>query len=237
MPQGYTIALARVEDLDRLPAIELAAAQLLQGHAPESVLQEVTDARTFEAARRHGRLWVARAGHIPVGFAPVEMLAADLPHLDEVDVAPAHGRRGLGTALAGRSASGRHPQVSPRSPSRRSGRCPGTCPSMRASASARCHPTGFGRNLRRWSRTRPPVASSQRRGSQWPTDATRLRSDRSESRFCRDLTPLIVGFTELAQAGGAIGAHPSRPAVEARRHAGHVLPSPVGRFQDRPGFG
>jgi predicted N-acetyltransferase YhbS len=27
------------------------------------------------------------------------MLAADLPHLDELDVEPSHGRRGLGTAL------------------------------------------------------------------------------------------------------------------------------------------
>jgi GNAT superfamily N-acetyltransferase len=98
-PQGYTIALAHPEDLDGLSAIELAAAQLLRGHAPESVLNEVTDSQTFEAAARHGRLWVARAGDAPVGFALVEMLADDLPHLEEVDVAPAHGRRGLGTAL------------------------------------------------------------------------------------------------------------------------------------------
>jgi GNAT superfamily N-acetyltransferase len=98
-PRGYTIASARSEDLAWLPAIELAAAQLLRGHAPESVLNEVTESQTFEAAARHGHLWVARAGATPVGFALVEMLAEDLPHLDEVDVAPAHGRRGLGTAL------------------------------------------------------------------------------------------------------------------------------------------
>jgi GNAT superfamily N-acetyltransferase len=42
---------------------------------------------------------VALAGDTPVGFALVEMLADDLPHLDEVDVKPSHGRRGLGTAL------------------------------------------------------------------------------------------------------------------------------------------
>jgi GNAT superfamily N-acetyltransferase len=29
----------------------------------------------------------------------VEMLADDLPHLEELDVDPSHGRRGLGTAL------------------------------------------------------------------------------------------------------------------------------------------
>lgn len=42
---------------------------------------------------------MALAGDAPVGFALVEMLADDLPHLDEVDVEPSHGRRGLGTAL------------------------------------------------------------------------------------------------------------------------------------------
>ena len=99
MTPGYQIARARSEDLSLLPAIELAAAQLLRGHAPESVLNEATDCDTFADAARHGRLWVALAGDAPVGFALVEMLADDLPHLDEVDVEPSHGRRGLGTAL------------------------------------------------------------------------------------------------------------------------------------------
>jgi GNAT superfamily N-acetyltransferase len=79
--------------------IELAAAELLRGHAPESVLNGTTDCETFANAARDGRLWVALAGDVPVGFALVEMLAQDLPHLDEVDVEPSHGRRGLGTAL------------------------------------------------------------------------------------------------------------------------------------------
>ena len=38
-----SITTARSQDLARLPAIELAAAQLLTGHAPESVLNETTD--------------------------------------------------------------------------------------------------------------------------------------------------------------------------------------------------
>jgi GNAT superfamily N-acetyltransferase len=98
-PHGYQVVRARPEHLNRLPAIERAAAQLLRGHAPESVLNEVTDCDTFAAAARDGRLWVALAEDTPVGFALVEMLADDLPHLDEVDVDPSHGRRGLGTAL------------------------------------------------------------------------------------------------------------------------------------------
>jgi len=48
---------------------------------------------------RRGHLWVALEGDSPVGFAQVEMLAGDLPHLNEIDVHPAHGCRGLGTRL------------------------------------------------------------------------------------------------------------------------------------------
>jgi GNAT superfamily N-acetyltransferase len=59
----------------------------------------VTDADTFRAARAEGRLWVALADDTPVGFALVEMLADGFPHLEEIDVDPRHGRRGLGTAL------------------------------------------------------------------------------------------------------------------------------------------
>ena len=96
---GYSIVRAHRGHLDALPAIELAAAQLLKGHAPDSVLNETTDLRMFSDASDHGHLWVALFGDIAVGFALVRMLACDLPHLDELDVEPSHGRRGLGTAL------------------------------------------------------------------------------------------------------------------------------------------
>src|SRR6266436_3824663 len=96
---GYSIRPGRADHIPALSAIELAAAQLLRGHAPESVLAETTDERTFADAARDGRLWVASTGNTPVGFALVQMLAADLPHLDEIDVDPSHRRRGLGTAL------------------------------------------------------------------------------------------------------------------------------------------
>jgi len=95
----YSIRPAHAEDVPALSAIELAAAQLLRGHAPESVLAETTDVGRFATAACDRRLWVAANGSIPVGFALVEMLAEDLPHLEELDVDPSHGRRGLGTAL------------------------------------------------------------------------------------------------------------------------------------------
>jgi GNAT superfamily N-acetyltransferase len=95
----YTIATARPHDLPRLAAIELAAAALLAGHAPASVLSESTSVEDFRAARAEGRLWVALCDDEPVGFALVEMLADHLPHLEEIDVHPDHGQRGVGTAL------------------------------------------------------------------------------------------------------------------------------------------
>ena len=95
----YSICSARAAHLPALSAIELAAARLLRGHAPESVLTATTDKRTFTDAARDGCLWVALTGEVPVGFALVEMLADDLPHLEELDVDPSHGRRGVGTGL------------------------------------------------------------------------------------------------------------------------------------------
>jgi GNAT superfamily N-acetyltransferase len=95
----YAIAAARPEDLAHLPAIELAAARLLAGHAPDAVLNETTGINVLRQAQREGRLWVALAENSPVGFAHAALLEPGAVHLEEVDVAPAHGRRGLGTKL------------------------------------------------------------------------------------------------------------------------------------------
>lgn len=95
----YTITAARPNDLPLLPAIELAAAKLLAGHAPDAVLNETTSQEELKGAQRHGRLWVALADGVPVGFAHVEVLEPTVAHLEEIDVHPAHGRRGLGRRL------------------------------------------------------------------------------------------------------------------------------------------
>ena len=99
MDPFYSIVNARQQDLCWLPGIELAAAALLLGHAPESVLKETTAEQDFRAAQAQGRLWVALAGDAPVGFAQVEVFGSRAAHLEEIDVHPAHGRRGLGTRL------------------------------------------------------------------------------------------------------------------------------------------
>jgi GNAT superfamily N-acetyltransferase len=95
----YTITAARLQDLSRLPGIELAAARLLVGHAPESVLNETTSLEVLLAAQREGHLWVALKEDVPVGFAHLEVIERDAVHLEELDVHPDHGRRGLGAKL------------------------------------------------------------------------------------------------------------------------------------------
>ena len=95
----YRIAAAQPSDLPLLPVIELAAATLLAGHAPASVLAETTSQADLENAQQRGHLWVALADGVPVGFAHIEVLAPDIAHLEEVDVHPEHGRRGLGRRL------------------------------------------------------------------------------------------------------------------------------------------
>lgn len=95
----YRIAAARPADLPLLPAIELAAAALLVGHAPESVLAETTSQEVLRRVQSIGQLWVALDDDVPVGFAHVEIFETGSAHLDEIDVHPNHGRRGLGTRL------------------------------------------------------------------------------------------------------------------------------------------
>ncbi len=99
MNPQYSITSARPQDLVQLPAIELAAARLLAGHAPESVLNETTSQVVLTKALEEGRLWVALADDRPVGFAHVEVIERQAAHLEEIDVDPAHGRRGLGRKL------------------------------------------------------------------------------------------------------------------------------------------
>jgi GNAT superfamily N-acetyltransferase len=99
MPPIYKIIKARREDISSLPAIELAAAQLLLGHAPKKVLEETTSQNELQHARRLGLLWLALHEDRPVGFAHVKLIEPNAVHLQEIDVHPEHGRRGVGTKL------------------------------------------------------------------------------------------------------------------------------------------
>jgi GNAT superfamily N-acetyltransferase len=64
------------------------------------VLSETTSHEDLLEAQRDGRLWVALGNDdVPVGFAHVEVLEPAVAHLEEIDVHPDHGQRGLGTRL------------------------------------------------------------------------------------------------------------------------------------------
>lgn len=96
----YRIELARPACVARLPAIEVAAAELFppEDLAPE-LRTEGLAVEVFERAAREGRLWIAIAdGGDPVGFALATTVDGSA-HLYEMDVHPDHGRQGLGTAL------------------------------------------------------------------------------------------------------------------------------------------
>jgi len=96
----YAIGLARAEELPRLPEIERRACDLfLQFPFTAALPLLLTPLSDFEAAQTAGLLWVGRTGEgEPVGFALVEGFGAHL-HLEELDVLPEHGRKGLGTRL------------------------------------------------------------------------------------------------------------------------------------------
>jgi putative acetyltransferase len=100
LPTDYVITPAAPQHLAALGAVELGAATRFRGwHVPAAMFEEATPLSVFEAAQASGHLWVALspAGDC-VGLALVEPSGERL-HLEELDVLPEHGGRGLGRAL------------------------------------------------------------------------------------------------------------------------------------------
>lgn len=96
----YVIELAREDDLAKLRRVELAANALFAGQAVAGVVaNDATGLDELAHAHAAGLLWVARAaGGEPIGFALCDLVDGAV-HLEEIDVDPAHGRRGIGRAL------------------------------------------------------------------------------------------------------------------------------------------
>ena len=101
---SYSIRPARPGDLAALPAIEYRSGELFEDHLEatgltRTLLARVSTVEDFADAQTDGTLWVAEsdAGEL-VGFAIV-VFVGGLPHLDELDVLPEHGRRGIGSRL------------------------------------------------------------------------------------------------------------------------------------------
>jgi GNAT superfamily N-acetyltransferase len=104
MDTAYHIRLATPHDVAPLPAIELAAARLFLDRLDAldltpALLENTTSVADFARAQAAGILWVAvTAQDEPVGFALLSEIDG-LLHLEELDVHPLHGRRGIGSAL------------------------------------------------------------------------------------------------------------------------------------------
>ena len=101
---GYTIRNAHRSDVPKLPDIEREAASLFASRATELGFKpdapvHVNSLDTFQLAEQSGRLWVALDSSTqPVGFALVREIDG-FAHIEEMDVLPAHGRKGVGAAL------------------------------------------------------------------------------------------------------------------------------------------
>ncbi|MCW5890484.1 MAG: GNAT family N-acetyltransferase [bacterium] len=94
-----TVRPARPDDLPALAAVERAAAQRFAGLGLVADLDDAMDPATLAAACAGGRVWVAVDDDgRPLGFAVAERLG-DAGHLEELDVLPDAGGRGLGTEL------------------------------------------------------------------------------------------------------------------------------------------
>jgi GNAT superfamily N-acetyltransferase len=98
--RAYRVRPARPEDLALLPAIERRAAERFAGHPIASGFgAETTPEGMLRDGLAAGRLWVAASGAGEVvGFALASVVGGEA-HLQEVDVLPEHGRRGVGRAL------------------------------------------------------------------------------------------------------------------------------------------
>ena len=94
------ILLAEKQHLKWIPAIELAGASLFtESDLPQNIRHRVTDLKTLLEAQVEHRLWIAlNSTNKAVGFAMVDVVDG-MAHLDELDVVPEYGRRGIGSRL------------------------------------------------------------------------------------------------------------------------------------------
>lgn len=96
----YEVGIARADDVRHLPEIEERAAELF--HALPTIFElplYMTPLEHFEQAYALGQLLTARVKDGPVvGFALLERRDG-VTHLEELDVLPEHGRKGVGATL------------------------------------------------------------------------------------------------------------------------------------------
>lgn len=98
------ICPAHSEEVAQLQEIERRAGELFRSHPVTAGLNpSVTPIERLDRARSEGLLWVARENGRVIGFALVEDMGTAW-HLEELDVDPSAGRRGIGRRLVERVA-------------------------------------------------------------------------------------------------------------------------------------
>jgi GNAT superfamily N-acetyltransferase len=100
MPDGYRIRMRVAADDPALVEVENRASELFRDHGfPDVADASIPDVAVLRAMMAGQKVWVAvDATDRPVGFAVAAAIEGYL-HLRELSVDPAHGRRGVGTAL------------------------------------------------------------------------------------------------------------------------------------------
>ena len=99
---GYQIRSARAEELPLLSHIERSAARLFLG-TPYSFLVDA-EPLPLDFVRQQfqaGQVWVAVDRHEAVVGYAIACEVDETLYLQQIDVAPQHGRRGIGSALVG----------------------------------------------------------------------------------------------------------------------------------------
>ena len=91
--------MAQRDELALLPLIEAQAGERLRGHPAAGIFAaSPTAPHLFEQAWQRRMLWVVASEQELVGYLMAGVLGADF-HIQQMDVVPAHGRKGLGRAL------------------------------------------------------------------------------------------------------------------------------------------
>ncbi|WP_296247608.1 GNAT family N-acetyltransferase [uncultured Stenotrophomonas sp.] len=91
--------MAQRDELALLPLIEAQAGERLRGHPAAKVFAaSPTEPALFELAWQRGMLWVVASEQKLAGYLMAGALDENF-HIQQMDVAPAHGRKGLGRAL------------------------------------------------------------------------------------------------------------------------------------------
>ena len=100
MNESFSIRLARRDEVERLGMIERTAGDLFAGTDIAADLNGSTfDPDDLAELIELGQVWVACFDDdLPVGFVIV-LKFGDVRHIEEVDVLPEFGQRGIGTAL------------------------------------------------------------------------------------------------------------------------------------------